>query len=213
MKPQPPAQQPPGTRPRAAFTLLELMIAAALSTVVLAVSATFILMSAQSSSAIVQQAQLNERAGHASEFIFERIRFATSITQDISGNTLTLGYDTNFLVDSDVPPDKKTYNDHDYFETFQFVNGDGNDTSTTNNCLIYKPRADLAITNVLIKTGVRKLPNKPVFTVTNGATVIVRFGLLDCFASDGYQEVDVKATFVARNRSSTTQVITILPVD
>jgi prepilin-type N-terminal cleavage/methylation domain-containing protein len=205
MKSTPPTNQPPGPRRLAAFTLVELMVAVAISTVLLAMSGTFIILAARSSSGIVQQAMLNERAGRTTEFIFQRIRFATSMTQDVTGNVLTLGYDTNYLVDSDG--DKKAYNDRDYYEVFQFLNGATSDSSS----LVYKPNANVAKTNVLLKSGVRKLPNKNVFTVTNGATVIVRFGLVDSYATDGYQEVDVKATFVARNRPPASQVVSILP--
>lgn len=194
---------------RTAFTLVELMIAVTISTMVIAMTSTFIVMAARSTAGIVKQSVINGQAGHSSEFIFSRIRFATSVSVSGSGNVLTLGFDTNFLVDANS--DKKAYNDQNYYEVFLFSNGDGDDTTMDNNQLLYKPNSTVATTNVLISSGIVKLPGKSVFSVTNGATVLLNYGLTDSYAADDYQRCDVKAKFVARNRPDSLTVISIVP--
>lgn len=196
----------------AGFTLTEMLVAVGISTVVLAISGTFIMMAARLTSGIVRQTTINDQSGRTSEFIFNRIRFATSLAVDTNGTTLTLGFDDDFTTDSSSPPDKKAYNDQDHYEMFQFVNGDGNDATTADNRLIYKARTNEASTNVLISSAVRKLPNKKFFVLTNDlTTILVNYGLVDDYASDGYQASDVETAFVARNRPDSSLLITILP--
>lgn len=193
----------------AAFTLAETMVAVSISSIVFAMLATFIVMAARSTSGIVKQSVVNGQAGRTSEYIFSRVRYATSVAVSGSGTVLTLGYDTNYLVDSNN--DKKAYNDKDRYEVFQFINGDGNDATTANNQLIYKANSSVASTNVLISSGLAKLPGKAVFVLTNEATVLLNYGLADSYAADGYQRCDVQAIFVARNRPDSATVISILP--
>jgi len=189
-----------------AFTLMELLIAVAISSVVLAITATFIAMAARSTSGIVKQTELNSQAGRTSEFIFNRVRFATSISNDSSGDTLTLGFDDDLNVDSDN--DKKAYNDKDHFEIFQLITN----TATADYRLIYKSDATVARTNVLIKNSVAKLPGKLVFVVTNSATtVLLNYLLVDKYAPDGYQSCAIQTSFVARNRPDPASMISILP--
>lgn len=212
MKSFPPLTPGSGVRRRAAFTLTELLFAVGISTVVLAMTGTFIAMAARSTSGIVTQTVLNTQAGRTSEFIFDRVRFATSMSNDVSGNMLTLGFDDDPAVDSDN--DKKTYNDKNHYEIFQFTNGDGDDATTADNRLIYysKTNSTVGLTNVLIKSSVGKLPDKPVFGVTNvTTTVLLNYRLVDSYDSDGYQSCIVQAAFLARNRPDPSTVISILP--
>ena len=196
-----------GRRFGAGFTLMEMMVAVGISGLAIAMLTTFIVMVARSTSGIVKQSVVNGQAGYTSEFIFSRVRFATSVSA--SGNVLTLGFDDNINVDSNN--DKKAYNDQDHYEVFMFNNGDGNDATTSNNKMLYKKNSAVLVTNVLISSGIAKLPGKSVFSVVNGATVLLNYGLTDNYAADGYQQCDVQAIFVARNRPDNAAVITILP--
>lgn len=203
-----------GFRHPAAFTLMEMLVAVGISSLMLAMTSTFAIMTARSTSGVVQQAVINDQAGRVSELIFNRVRFATSLAVDATGNTLTLSFDDDFMTDSSIPPDKKTYNDRDHYEVFQFLTGDGSDATTTDNRLIYKPRSDVAITNVLLRSAIRKLPNVKIFVLTNEtSTVLMHFGLVDSYSTDGYQEVDIKTAFLARNSPDTSKLIKILPVN
>lgn len=70
-------------------------------------------------SAITVQSTINQQAGNAIEFIQMNARLATSISNDTSGNILTLGLDDNSATDSNG--DGKTYNDRDHYGRFQFL--------------------------------------------------------------------------------------------
>lgn len=192
-----------------AFTLVELMMAVGIASIVIAMTTTFIVMAAKGISGIAKQSKINDEASYTSEFVFKRIRYATSTMIDGSGNTLTLGFDDNCEVDSNN--DKKTYNDQDHYEILQFVNGDGNDATTADNQLIYTN----GLTHerlVLISSYISKFPNQPVFSIrTNSAAVYVRYGLTDDNANDGHQHVDIQSRFVPRNRMDASSTIMIVP--
>jgi hypothetical protein len=191
---------------------MELMVAASISTVVLAMSGAFLAMSARTTAGIVQQTTINTQAGRTSQFIFDRVRFATSMTNDGAGNTLTLGFDDNPDADSDG--DKTTYNDKNHYEIIQFLNGDGNDATTKDNRLITYARTNSTFgqTNVLLQSAIGKLPGRNIFVVTNQTTtVLLNYLLVDSYATDGYQSCAVSTDFVARNRPDPSAVIKILP--
>lgn len=64
---------------------------------------------------------------------------------------------------------------------------------------------------VLIPSGVQNLPGYKIFTVTNGSTIVIRFSVVDSYGPDRYQTVDIQGTAVPLNRSSSTNVVSILP--
>jgi type II secretory pathway pseudopilin PulG len=194
-----------------AFTLVEIMVALGVSVLLLSGALTFIDMAGKSLSGTTSQAAVNQRAANTSEFIFRRVRFATTVsnTNDTSGNTLQLGFDDNMAVDSDG--NGKPYDDRDHYEVFQFQNGDGNDDTVADNRLIYIANASQTNFVVLVPAGVRKLPGRNVFAVTNVSAVYVNYAVVDAYARDGYQSCDIQTLFVARNRPTTTNTFTILP--
>jgi Tfp pilus assembly protein PilW len=195
-----------GTR---AFTLVELMVATGLSTLVMAGAMAFLWFSGIALSGVTSQALTTQRAGNAIEFIQSRVRMAVSVTNDASGNLLTLAFDDNPAVDSDH--DDTSYNDKDHFERFQFIGSNGSTTKSTTNSLIYFPDITRTSKRTLIPVGVRNLPGYSIFTVTNVTTTIVRFGVVDGYGLDHYQSIDIQATAVPLNRPSTTNFIAILP--
>jgi len=198
-------------RRQQAFSLMELVTAAGLSTFVLAGLVAFMDMAGKSLSGTAGQSVITHRAGNASEFIFRRVRFATLLSDggDTSGNTLRLGIDDDYTVDHDG--NGKSYDDQDHYEVFQFLNGDGQDSTLADNSLIYKPREDQTNFTVLIPSGVRKLPGRKIFTQTNVCAVYVNFSVADPYAADGYQTCDIQSVFLARNRPTATNNFAILP--
>jgi len=118
-------------------------------------------------------------------------------------------FDEDFTVDHDG--NGKTYDDQDYYEVFQFQNGDGLDSTIADNRLIYKPRENQTNYIVLIPSGVRKLPGRNIFTLTNACAVYVNFSVADPFAADGYQTCDIQSVFLSRNRPTATNSFAILP--
>lgn len=193
------------------FTVTELLVAMGISAVVLAGVATLLSLAATSLSGTTSQTSINYRASSTSEFISSRIRFATKVDNggDFDGNTVRAAFDDNLSVDSDG--DSIAYNDKDHNEIFQFQNGDGKDGTLADNRLIYKPRENQPGTVVLIASGVRPLPGKQVFVVTNGATVLMNFAVVDNYARDGYQTCDIQGAVVPRNRAASTNVVASLP--
>jgi hypothetical protein len=77
--------------------------------------------------------------------------------------------------------------------------------------LVYIPNITNSYQQSLIPAGVRNLPGCNIFTVTNGYTIIIRFGIVDTYSADGYQSMDVQATAVPLNRPTVTNVIGIIP--
>ena len=124
---------------RRASTLAELMVTIAIVGSVLAGLGSFLLLAGRTVSGVTTQTTYDDLAGQTSEKIFSRVRFATSVSTDPAGNTLTLGFDDDYATDSDG--DANPGNDRDHFEVFQFLNGDGKDSTTKDNSLIYKPRS------------------------------------------------------------------------
>jgi hypothetical protein len=166
----------------------------------------FMSFAGKSLSGATTQTFLNNEAGNGMELILSRVRLATSITNDASRNTLTLGFDDDFATDGNG--DGKPYNDVDHQELFQFQNGDGDDNTIADNVLVYIPNT--ATTNTLLRM-VRKLPNTPVFALTNLSTVIINLGVADTYASDFRQSVELQLIAVPRNRPATTNIVSILP--
>jgi type II secretory pathway pseudopilin PulG len=197
------------TRKAFGFTLVEIMVASSIGLLITAGAIVFFQFAGVSMSGATSQSLINQRAGNTIEFIQSRARLATFVSNDASGNTLSLAFDDNTSVDSDG--DGRAYNDRDHYERFQFVGVNGSTNSTSTNSLVYIP--DITSTNlqVLIPSGVHNLPGFNIFTVTNGSTIVVRFSIVDGYGPDRYQTVDIQGTAVPLNRSSSTNVVSILP--
>ena len=189
-----------------AFTLMEMMVASGIAVLILAGAMSFINFASITMSGITAQSTINEQAASAIQLFQSRARSATFVSNDVTGNIVILGFDDDYATDSDG--DKLTYNDKDHFETFAMIGTSTNLQSSTNS-LVYTSTNGYQKT--LIPTGVCKLPQQNVFTVTNDATVLIRFGVVDTYARDHYQSIDMQTTAVLLNRRSLTNFISILP--
>ena len=211
MKLKPWSNEPIRARARgtAAFTLIELMVASAISVMVMAGAMTFLWFSGLGVSGVAAQAVCNQQAGNAVEFIQTHARLAVCVSNDSSGNALTFGFDDNPATDDNG--DTITYNDKNHYERFQFIGVNGSATNSATNRLVYIPNIARTNQRTLIPAGVRNLPGYKIFTVTNGFITIVRFGIVDGYKRNRYQSIDIQATAVPLNRPTTTNIIGILP--
>lgn len=195
---------------RTAFTLVEVMVATGILVLVTAGAMTFMSFAGVSFSGITAQNVACGRAGSAIELIQSRMRFATTVSNNASGNILTLGFDDNYSVDSDG--DGKPYNDKNHFERFMFQGvNTTNAAACSTNRLVYVPNIASANSRVLVPKGLRNLPRYNIFTITNQAIAIIRFGIVDVNNRDRYQAVEIQGTAVSLNRPSTTNFVGILP--
>lgn len=195
---------------KSGFTLVEALIAVGILALVVASAMPFIYFSARAISGVAAQVVINQKAGNAIEFMQSRIRFATSIAVDSTGNILTLGFDQDYNTDSDH--DGIAYNDKDYFERFQFFsNNSTNSTACSTNKLVYYPNYTSSpnTSQTLISSGVRNLPGYKIFSVTNTVIVVIRYGIVDSYAGDHYQAVDIQGTGVSLNRPFTNNILGI----
>jgi Tfp pilus assembly protein PilW len=211
MKPEPKACQRTGARNRgtAAFTMVELMVASTVSLFVMAGAMTFLWFSGLAVSGVASQALCSQQAGNALEFIQSRARLANFVTNDSSGNAVTFGFDDNPTLDSNG--DGNAASDQTHFERFQFIGVNGSTNNILTNKLVYIPNITNSYQQTLISAGVRNLPGYKIFTVTNVSTTIIRFGIVDGYAPDRYQSIDIQATAVPLNRPASTNVIGIIP--
>jgi hypothetical protein len=188
----------PARRFTRAFTVMEMTVASAMVAIIVAglfAGTTFFTNSLQ---AVTRQNLLNDRAAAASEFILSRVRLAMTMTNDASGNMLTLEFDDDPAVDSNG--DGKTYNDTNHVERFIFLSGDGDDGTTANNRLVHVPNVSASVTNTLLSEGVRKLTSLKVFTLTNQNAVLINFGLIGDDGKGRYQAVEIRTRAVRRNK-------------
>lgn len=197
-----------GSLGRWGYTLMEVMVAASVATGVTAGALVFMNFARVSASGIAGQAMVSDNAANAILFIKSRIRPATSVAVNASGNTLTLGFDDDFTTDSDA--DGSPYNDKDHYEEFRFTGTNVTDAAkATANRMIYVPKVGVTGSSVLVRFGVRNLPTYKIFTIPNPNTVIMRFGVVDTNARDYFQSVDIQAMGVALNRPVSKNVISI----
>ena len=133
MKLKPRSNEPIRAQERgtAAFTLLELMVASAISTLVVAGAMSFLWFSSLGVSGVAAQAFCNQTGGNAIEFIQSRARLAVCVSNDSAGNALTLGFDDNPTIDSNG--DGIAYNDKDHYERFEFIGVNGSTTKSSTN--------------------------------------------------------------------------------
>lgn len=193
----------------AAFTLVELVIALILSVMILGAAVGFTMFASRSISGTVAQTLVNSQAGHLIEFVQLRARVATRISIDASGNVLTLDFDDDTNVDSDN--DGTAYNDQNHQEEFSVRDKDGQIATTRDNSLIYRPKVGTVAQQVLIPTGIRPLPGRNFFSLTNGSAVLISFGIVDSYARDYYQAIEIQGTVLPLNRTLSTNFVSVLP--
>lgn len=197
-------------RRRIAFTLLEVLVASSCAVLIIACVFVFMNFARVAVSGIMAQTMVSNTAAHAIAFIQSRIRLATSVKTDVSGNTLTLGFDDNYNVDSNS--DGLPYNDQDHYETVQFTGTNGtNSANSSSNRLIYTPKVGVSGNSILVPFGVRNLPGLNIFSLGSPNTVILRFGVVDSGTRDRFQSIDIQSTGVSLNRPASSSVIGITP--
>jgi len=179
------------------FTFHELLVATAVLTLVVGAFAVFLRATGVSIVNVTNQSTFNQEAGHATEFIISRIRLANTASNAASGDLLTLSFDDN--PDADSNGDKLTWNDLDHFEQFRFEPTDGNADTLENNRITYQAAPGAGF-KPLIQGGVRRLPGQPVFSITNQASVLVRFGLLYTNENVRSQAIEIMTEGRLRNR-------------
>jgi prepilin-type N-terminal cleavage/methylation domain-containing protein len=182
---------------RAAFTLPEVLISIIVVGVIGAGALLYTSLSGRSLASIYAQSVLNQKAAYVSEVIARQVRLANSVSNDVSGNTLYLGFDDDLTTDTNG--DGSAFNDVNRVELFQFQNGDGSDTTLADNRLIYRPDASQGAFQVLLERGVRKLPGTNVFTVTSNRVVMINLGLLDESGGNYTQTIEIKSRVIRRN--------------
>ena len=191
------------------YTIIELMIAAAIGLMVLTGGYAFLFFSLRAMGSVSAQTVLNQKGGNAIELIQTRVRFATFIFVNSSGDTLTLGIDDDYTADSDH--NGRAYDDKDHYEQFKFVGvSSTNIQACATNQLIYISNTNSSVQRVLIPAGVRILPGFKVFSLTNNVAVI-RFGIADPRASDQYQSIELQGSALSLNRPLNPGVVSILP--
>jgi len=189
----------PAHRPIVAFTLVEVMVSTAI--VLLAVTGilAFTTTVSRSVANISSQSQISTDTAASVSLLAQRVRLANLAAVDTNGNTLTLAFDDDLNTDSNTNGNK--FDDRNHYESFQFHNTDGSDTTTTDNRFIYKPNTNLTNQVILLTGGVRKLPGTNVFSLQQtGVVVNVNLGVLDKADSKRSQTIEIRTTIVRRNR-------------
>jgi prepilin-type N-terminal cleavage/methylation domain-containing protein len=209
------AMASPVRRSRSGVTLVEMLVAMAIGVLVVAGAMAFIYYAAYAVSGVTAQTLINQQAGNSIEFIQSRVRFATSISNDVSGNILTLGFDDNVALDTGSNgflTNGISWDDKDHFEQFKFIGVNSTNVSDcASNQLVHIPNTISNVTRVLVPAGVRNLPGYKIFTMTNEVIAIIRFGIADNYQTDKYQSIDVQGTGVSLNRPRTNNVLSIIP--
>ena len=196
--PAPPALCRGHLRAAAGFTIMEFVIAMAISVLVVAGFAVFTESTGRVLVSLTSQSSHNQTAGNGTEFMISRVRLANTFQVDATGNTLTLGFDDNPDVDSDG--DGVKWNDRDHYEQFQFVDADNNLATLTDNRIVYRANTNSAQISVLVPESTRKVSGQPIFSTNSASTVLINFGLLTTNASPFSQAIEIRTSAVMRNR-------------
>jgi prepilin-type N-terminal cleavage/methylation domain-containing protein len=182
---------------RKAFTLVEMCVAVAVFSLLAAAAFVFVESTGRSLSSVATQSDLNQSAGHMTEFLLQRIRLANSATSDSSGNVLTFSFDDDPTVDSDS--DGMTWNDRNHYERLTFSDGDGFLSTLTNNVISYKTNIGTTYTTNVLNGYVRKISNLPIFSAVSN-TVSINFGLLVTNQYRMSQMIEVRTKVRLRNK-------------
>ena len=192
---------------RSGFTLVEALVSFGIGMFIAAGAMAFIWFSAIAVSGLGSQSVVSQRAANTMELIESRVRFATSISNDVTGNILTLGFDDNPTNDSDG--DGIAYNDRDHYERFQFLGVNStNTTACASNMLVYYTNINSTASQTLIPAGVRNLPGYNIFSLTNKVILVIRFGVVDTYTGDHFQSDDIEGTAISMNLANNTNIIT-----
>lgn len=203
----------PRQRTASGFTLVEVLVAFGIGTFAVAGAVAMMLYALKGVSFATAQTQESLIAAHALGIIEGRIRLATMISNDASGNTLTLAFDTNNLVDSGNAGGGVAWANQDRFEQFKFVGvNTTNVTACKSNQLIWIPNTALPRIQIpLVAAGVRNLPGHNIFSVTNTVLATICFGIVDINPEDYYNGIEIQTMAASLNRPQVNNMLTILP--
>lgn len=192
---------PPSASGRAAtaFTIIEVMVSTTIVAIVIGAVVAFTTAVSRSVTNISNQTQIPTDTASSMSMLAQRIRLANFAAVDTNGNTLTLAFDDDLNTDSNTNGNK--FDDRNHYESFQFHNTDGSDTTTKDNRFIYKPNTNLTNQIILLTGGVRKLPGTNVFSLQQtGVVVNVNLGVLDKADGQRSQTIEIRTTIFRRNR-------------
>ncbi len=191
---------PPERHSKRGFTLVEIVIAMAISLLIVAVLVVFANSIGRVLVSVTSQSTHNQTAGNGIEFMIARIRQANTASVDVAGTTLNLGFDDDPEVDSNG--DGIKWNDQDHWEQFQFVDSDNLAATLENNTIAYRTNTALGAPRTMVSGNTRKLPGLPIFSLTNhSTTVFIRFGLLTTNESPFSQAIEIRTQATLRNRT------------
>jgi len=184
---------------QAAFTLVELMVAMGVAAIVLGSVAAFSITGMRTVEHIATQATMTQNIGETHGLLSENIRSAVSMAVTQGGNRLILRFDENPAVDSNG--DGIPYNDTNRTARFNFLDGDGSDSTITNNSFVFiRDTSQSNEVKVLLSSGVRKLPGLPIFaTVGTNGMLRINLGVVDNAGGKQNQTIELKTTMILRN--------------
>jgi hypothetical protein len=191
--------RPAAASHRAAYTLTEYLVAVGVIGLLALAGTVFVESTGRTLESVTTQSGFNQMAGHAAEFLMQRIRLANSASNSSSGDVLTLSFDDNPDVDSNG--DKLTWNDKDHFEEFRLNSGDGQVPTLTDNTITYHTNVMSTNSAILVPGYARKLSNQPIFALTNQSTVLINFGLLFTNRYAQSQMIEIRTKARLRNRT------------
>ena len=172
------------------FTLVELLIAIFVATLLGGLVVFFVANSTRSLVQISLQTQFTNSSAHTTLLMVNKIRRAGSATVTDNGATLTLEFDDDSTVDTDNDGD--LYNDIDHTEIFQYVpaNTPGKNTNDY-NILTYQSAAGLPIKTLL--SGITKIESTDIFSedVSNSRKIDISFEVTKDAANGSRQRIEM----------------------
>jgi|CXWL01.1.fsa_nt_gi prepilin-type N-terminal cleavage/methylation domain-containing protein len=174
-------------RTRAAFSLIELMVATAIVGFATLGFLTYMRFAGVSVMNVTNQSTHNQQAGAASSLIVQRTRVSNGFTVQNGGATLVLNFDDDPTADSDS--DGNLYNDTNHQETFTFADGDSNAATLGDNTLTYQPAA--GATPRTMARRISSISGGAYFTATSSKSVTINFAISGGETSAQGQRVEI----------------------
>lgn len=190
---------PAARRPETAFTLVEIMISTTIVVMAMGAALVFTESVNRSLANISTQSKISADVAGAAGFLAQRIRVATFASVSTNGNILYLAFDDNLSTDSNTNGNK--YDDRDHYESFKFQSIDGSEATLTDNQFIYTPKTNETNVVILLPGNFRKITGTNLFSLDQSNRVVnVNFGALDKADGRRSQTIEIRTSFVRRNR-------------
>lgn len=174
-------------RPTRAFSLVELMVAGTIVSLVSVAFLAYMRFAAVTAINITNQSVYAQQAGNTASLIVQRTRLCHSFTVQDSGYTLVLNIDDAPGTDADGDGNK--YNDTDHQETFRITDADGSLATLADNTLTYQATA--AATAKILARRVSQIASAPFFTATSSKEVAISFAISGGTNSANGQRVEI----------------------